>query len=162
MAALIADSFGGPISVPTLVSLSAVALVLDAVDGWVARRTGTVSSLGARFDMEVDAFLILVLSVYVARLTGDWWVLTIGAARYVFVAVGRLQPWLRGSAATAVLAQGRRGHPGHRADRRGGRSAARLVVRRPPWLGALALLAESFGRDVWWCVATAERLSRTA
>ena len=50
----------------TLVVLAAVALVLDGVDGQVARRTGTVSALGARFDMEVDAFLMLVLSVYVA------------------------------------------------------------------------------------------------
>ena len=55
--------------------------MLDAVDGQVARRTGTVSALGARFDMEVDAFLILVLSVYVAPAVG-WWVLAIGAARY--------------------------------------------------------------------------------
>ena len=38
-----------------LVALAAVALVLDAVDGRVARRTGTVSPFGARFDMEVDA-----------------------------------------------------------------------------------------------------------
>ena len=43
------------------------ALLLDRVDGEVARRTGTVSGFGAAFDMEVDAFLILVLSVYVAR-----------------------------------------------------------------------------------------------
>ena len=57
-------------AVPALVALAVVALVLDAVDGWVARRTGTTSPLGARFDMEVDAFLILVLSVYVAPSTG--------------------------------------------------------------------------------------------
>ena len=43
--------------------LSSVALALDGVDGQVARRTRTVSALGARFDMEVDAFLVLVLSV---------------------------------------------------------------------------------------------------
>ena len=79
-----------------LVALTAVALVLDAVDGWVARRTETASALGARFDMEVDAFLILVLSVYVARSAGAW-VLAIGAARYAFVAAGWLLPWLRGS-----------------------------------------------------------------
>ena len=61
--------------------LPRVALVLDRVDGLVARRTGTVSDFGARFDMEVDAFLILALSVYVARDYGGW-VLAIGAARY--------------------------------------------------------------------------------
>ena len=93
--ALVADSFGRPAPVPPLVALTAVALVLDAVDGWVARRTGTASALGARFDMEVDAFLILVLSVYVAQSVGAW-VLAIGAARYAFVAAGWLLPWLRG------------------------------------------------------------------
>src|SRR4051794_28317570 len=59
----------GPV-VATMVALTVVAVVLDGVDGRVARRTGTVSAFGARFDMEVDAFLILVLSAYVAAGTG--------------------------------------------------------------------------------------------
>ncbi|MGH3911312.1 MAG: CDP-alcohol phosphatidyltransferase family protein, partial [Pseudonocardiaceae bacterium] len=71
--------------VATLVVTATVALVLDAVDGQVARRSGTASALGARFDMEVDAFLILVLSVHVAVLVGPW-ALAIGAMRYGFVA----------------------------------------------------------------------------
>jgi hypothetical protein len=37
--------------------------------------------------MEVDAFLIMVLSVYVAR-ESCWWVLAMGLARYAFVAAG--------------------------------------------------------------------------
>lgn len=77
-----------------LVGTSAVALVLDAVDGYVARRTGTVSAFGARFDMETDAFLIAVLSVHVAPLLG-WWVLTIGAMRYAYVLAALAWPWLR-------------------------------------------------------------------
>ena len=149
VAALVVDSFSGPISVPTLVSLSAVALVLDAVDGWVARRTGTATPLGSRFDMEIDAFLILVLSLYVARLTGDWWVLTIGAARYVFVAVGWLQPWLRGSLPPRYWRKVVAATQG---------IVLTIVAADvlPPWLTttalavSLALLAESFGRDVWW------------
>src|SRR6201992_3407564 len=92
--ALVADSFAGPVPVALLVSLAAVALALDAVDGWVARRTGTASELGGHLDAEVDAFLILVLSVYVARSAGAW-VLAIGAARYAFLAAGYLFPWLR-------------------------------------------------------------------
>ena len=80
--------------VALLVSLAAVALALDAVDGWVARRTRTTGLLGARFDAEADAFLILILSVYVARSAGAW-VLAIGAARYVFLAAGWLLPWMR-------------------------------------------------------------------
>ncbi|MFM6848259.1 MAG: CDP-alcohol phosphatidyltransferase family protein [Terrabacter sp.] len=98
VAALVADSANGSTALHVLVAVSAVALVLDAVDGWVARRTGTASPMGARFDMETDAFLILVLSVQVARDLG-WWVLGIGAARYVLLLVGvagRWAPWLRG------------------------------------------------------------------
>ena len=94
VAALVADSFGEPAPVTMLVSLAALALALDAVDGWVARRTRTTATLGAHFDGEVDAFLILVLSVYVARSAGAW-VLAIGAARYAFLAAGWPLPWMR-------------------------------------------------------------------
>ena len=130
--ALVADSFAaaGP-GRACWSPLAAVALVLDAVDGWVARRTGTVSALGARFDMEVDAFLILVLSAYVADSLGGW-VLAIGLMRYAFVAAGWVLPWLRGRAAAALLAQGRRGDPGRRARGRGVRPAA-AAGRRSPW-----------------------------
>ena len=148
VAALVADSFHQPAAVTMLVSLSAAALALDAVDGWVARRTRTAGALGAQFDGEVDAFLILVLSVYVARSAGAW-VLAIGAARYVFLAVGWLLPWMRAPlpprywrkvvAATqgVVLTVAAAGvlPPAL--------TQAALVV-------AAALLAESFGRDVWW------------
>src|SRR5919106_1792528 len=65
VAALAADSFTHTTPVALFVTLAAVALWLDAVDGWVARRT-RATALGARFDGEVDAFLILALSVYVA------------------------------------------------------------------------------------------------
>jgi phosphatidylglycerophosphate synthase len=95
VAALTVESFGRQAPAAILVALAAVALALDSVDGWVARRTGTASVFGARFDMEVDAFLIVVLSVYVAREWG-WWVLALGLARYVFVAAGWVLPWLRG------------------------------------------------------------------
>lgn len=81
-----------------LVTLASVALALDLLDGVVARRTGTVSEFGARFDLEVDAFLILVLSVHVGRSLG-WWVLLIGAARYLLWAAQALVPWLRGQVA---------------------------------------------------------------
>jgi len=74
--------------------LVTVALALDWVDGRVARRTGTVSELGARLDMEVDALLILVLSWYVATEVG-WWVLGLGVARYAFAGLLWLVPPLR-------------------------------------------------------------------
>ena len=94
VAALAADSFTRDTPVALLVTLAAVALALDAADGWVARRTGTATALGARFDGEVDAFLILALSVYVAHSAGAW-VLAIGAARYLFLAGEWLLPWMR-------------------------------------------------------------------
>lgn len=95
--ALVADRFGtGAMPVRTLVVLATVALALDAVDGKVARATGTSSDLGARFDMEVDAVLVLVLSLQVATVLTPW-ALLIGGMRYAYVAASRLLPWLTGS-----------------------------------------------------------------
>jgi len=94
VAALAADSLAHETPVALLVALAAAALALDAADGWVARRTGTATPLGARFDGEVDAFLIAALSVYAAQLYGAW-VLLIGAARYLFLAGEWLLPWMR-------------------------------------------------------------------
>jgi phosphatidylglycerophosphate synthase len=94
VAALAVDSYAHDTPVALLVTLASVALVLDLVDGWVARRTGKATELGARFDGEVDAFLILALSLYIAPALG-WWVLAIGVARYVFLAGEALLPWMR-------------------------------------------------------------------
>ena len=103
--ARVADRFGtGAMPVRTLVVLASVALVLDAVDGKVARHTGTASPLGARFDMEVDAFLVLVLSVQVALMVTPW-ALVIGAMRYAFVVASWLLPWLSGSLPTRFSAK---------------------------------------------------------
>lgn len=146
---LVVASFTAPIPVVLLVGLVVPALALDAVDGWVARRTGSTSELGARFDMEVDAFLLLVLSVYVAPGLGVW-VLAIGALRYAFVVAGWMLPWMRATlpfrywrkvvtayagVALAVAASGLL--PG----------IDTLLVA-----GALLLLLESFTRDTVWLV----------
>jgi phosphatidylglycerophosphate synthase len=85
---------GVPAPPGLLAPVAGVALLLDAVDGRVARRTGSVSSLGARFDMEVDAFLILVLSIDVVPVVGGW-VLGLGLARYALGGAALLIPWLR-------------------------------------------------------------------
>src|SRR5262245_823942 len=45
-----------------LSAIAGAALLLDAADGWAARRQQMASVFGARFDMEVDAFAILVLA----------------------------------------------------------------------------------------------------
>ncbi len=95
--ALVVDGLvTGTVGVAALFVFAAVALVLDAVDGRVARGTDTVTAWGARFDMEADAALLLVLSLYVATLLGPW-VLAIGLMRYAFVAAAQVWPWLGGS-----------------------------------------------------------------
>src|SRR5262245_24068386 len=76
---------------------SSIAAILDGVDGWLARRTGMITAFGARFDMEVDALLILVLAILAWRWAkAGPWVLMSGLLRYPFVAAGRAWPWMRG------------------------------------------------------------------
>jgi phosphatidylglycerophosphate synthase len=158
VAALVADAVVGHATIPVLVTLAAVALALDAVDGQVARRTGTASALGARFDMEVDAFLILVLSVLVGRSLG-WWVVAIGAIRYGFVAAGWLLPWLRASLPSRVSRKVVASVQGIVLV-----VASAGIVTRPLTIAAvglaLALLGWSFGRDtrlLWQGRAPARR-----
>jgi phosphatidylglycerophosphate synthase len=90
--ALVVTSFAHPVSTPALVVVAGLALALDGVDGQVARRTGCTTALGARFDMEIDAFLILVLSVYAGDRFG-WWTVAIGAFRYLLAAASWSLPW---------------------------------------------------------------------
>jgi phosphatidylglycerophosphate synthase len=134
--------------VALLVAVASVALALDLVDGWIARRTRTATAFGARFDGEVDAFLILALSVYVAPDYGAW-VLLIGAARYLFLIGEWLLPWMRAplpprrwrklvAAAQGVVLTV---------------AASGVLAHRPTQalLGAaLALLVASMAECVWW------------
>ena len=78
-----------------LLALSAVAAGLDGVDGHFARRSGMSSAFGARFDMEVDALLIMALAILAWQhgKAGSW-VLLSGLLRYAFVAAGWLLPWV--------------------------------------------------------------------
>lgn len=129
---------------------AAVILAFDGVDGWLARRQELASAFGARFDMEVDALLILVLSALALGLgKAGPWVLAIGLMRYAFVGVGRLVPTL----AAPLPASGRR------------RAVCALVIAvlalllAPPLAPpvstllaavALAALTASFAADVAW------------
>jgi phosphatidylglycerophosphate synthase len=148
VAALVADSFARPVPVAVLTGLAAVALLLDAVDGRIARRTGTVSAVGARFDMEVDSVLVLLLALYTARALGAWVVL-LGCVHYGLLLARRLLPWLREptpprywckvvaavqGVVLTVTAAGVLPEP-----------VAVLAL-----VGVAALLVESFGREVWW------------
>ncbi|MBB5953602.1 phosphatidylglycerophosphate synthase [Saccharothrix tamanrassetensis] len=138
--ALVVDGGGTTV----LVVFASVALALDFVDGRVARRTGTASPLGARFDMEVDAFLILVLSVQVAFAFGPW-VLAIGAMRYVFVAASWVAPWLCGELPPSFARKAVAAVQGVVLVA----AASGIVPFAAVLVGlALAALAWSFGRDV--------------
>lgn len=132
------------------IAFATVSLLLDGVDGAVARRTGTSTRFGARYDMELDAFLMLALSVLVwqSGRTGAWVVL-IGTLRYLFVAGGWLAPALRAELPPSLrrkvvcVVQG-----------------VGLLVALAPVIPAalapvaagvaLALLVGSFGADVRW------------
>lgn len=132
---------------PLVAAVAGVSLALDALDGYVARRRGSTAR-GARFDMESDALLIALLALAVAPTVG-WWVLSIGAARYVFARAGLALPWLTAplppstarktvaavqGVALAVTASGLLPVP-----------AAQVVCA-----AASAALAWSFGRDTRW------------
>lgn len=80
----------------TVLGISVVALTLDGLDGWLARRAGLTSAFGARLDMEVDAVFALILAV-VAFQTGKagLWILLLGTMRYAFVLAGLVWPRLR-------------------------------------------------------------------
>jgi phosphatidylglycerophosphate synthase len=79
-----------------VVGSGTVIMVLDGLDGWIARRTGTSTPFGALLDMETDAFLMLVLSTLVwAEGRAGVWVLLIGAMRYLFVGASFVLPALR-------------------------------------------------------------------
>ncbi len=127
-----------------------LAALLDGVDGWVARRTRSESAFGARFDMEIDAAFVLVLSILVYQLDkAGAWVLLSGLLRYLFIAAGFVVPRLRATLPPSI-----------RRRVICAIQVAALVVCLAPAMpskaglfaaaGALVLLTLSFGRDVAW------------
>jgi phosphatidylglycerophosphate synthase len=133
-----------------LVALAVAAVALDGVDGRVARRRNEASAFGARFDMETDALLMLVLAALVwwHDKTGVW-ILAAGLLRYLFVLGSFVWRWLerplppsRRRQAVCVL------------------QTVSLIAAfapgvLPPWSSALALaglllLVWSFALDVVW------------
>jgi len=140
----------------TVFLAAAIALVMDGIDGWLARRRHEASSFGERFDMAADtAFTItLGLSLWGFGLTGAW-VLAIGLLRPAYLALGHWRPELRTPLAPSRL--------------RKLLCAAALCLLvaalAPPLAGAAPLLAMaalatlllSFGRDVWHLEASSCR-----
>ena len=77
------------------VVVATIAACLDALDGPLARAHGTSSEFGARFDMETDALMVLVLSLLVLRFgKAGPWILAAGLMRYGFVFAACLWPML--------------------------------------------------------------------
>lgn len=77
-------------------ALASSVLLLDGLDGWLARRCRCASAFGARFDLETDALLVLVLCA-LAWQSGQAgaWVMLSGAMRYLFALVQHIWPRLR-------------------------------------------------------------------
>ena len=131
-------------------AVALLALALDGVDGWLARRESRVSAFGARFDMEVDSALalILALNAWASGTTGAI-VLLIGLPRFAFASAAWALPWL-----------------GRPAPERFSRKAVcvlqlgtLIALQLPPVAADLAnpvvavvalALLWSFGRDILW------------
>ena len=88
-----------PPSVPTW-SLGVATLVifaLDGLDGTVAKRRGETSEFGAYFDMETDAYFVLLVGIALfERGRYGAWILIAGLLRYAYVLVLALVPARRG------------------------------------------------------------------
>ena len=130
--------------------VATIALSLDGVDGFLARRSGLASAFGARFDMEVDAALALLLSLLaLGSGKAGYEVLLLGVMRYAFVAAAWGLPWMAkglpdkfGRKVVCVI-----------------QIAALIALQTPVVSGTLALIITygaigallwSFGRDVLW------------
>ena len=153
LVALAAGVIGYPATPEVLwvvIGLVGVMGALDGLDGWLARRTAMESAFGARFDMETDALLVLVLSVLVwQHEKAGAWVLVCGLMRYGFVAAGWLLPWL-----ARPLRSTWRGKAVAVGQLVGLGVALAPVVPAPQSAiaaaGALTALAWSFAIDVMW------------
>lgn len=135
----------------TVVWVGALAWALDGVDGYVARRTGTVTDHGAVLDSGVDGALVLVLAVALAPVAP--WAL-IGGLLYPAFLLGQVwrPAW-------------RRMLP-HRTARRlaGGTLTGTLVVGAAPFWSAgtvracvalaITWVVWSFAVDVRWLERT--------
>ena len=121
---------------------------LDGADGFLARRTGTISSFGANFDMETDALLVQVAVLRLAQAgrLGPW-ILLPGLYRYLYAMASSVLSGSRGDAPRSRL----------------GRYAFAVMVGSialslwpcEPIHGAVAMAATalvtvSFARSTWW------------
>ncbi|TQM95299.1 phosphatidylglycerophosphate synthase [Ornithinimicrobium humiphilum] len=144
VAALVA---GEPARTWPVVWLCIAGWALDGVDGWVARRTGTVSERGALFDSGADGVLVLVLSL--VHVPGAPWALLGGLLWPLFVLVQTVRPAWRRTLPHSV-----------RRKLAGGTLTGTLAIAGAPFWPeaavqvavalAVALVTWSFAVDVRW------------
>lgn len=79
-----------------VIGIATVALSLDGVDGFLARRQRLASRFGAGFDMEVDSLFGLVLAALATLGPAGPLALALGLPRYLFGAAAVPLPWLSG------------------------------------------------------------------
>ncbi len=73
------------VSKEVLFGIMTCAVLLDILDGFLARKYGHTSIFGQYFDMEVDAFFVLLMCFYYFQYQEiGWWILIPGVLRYVF------------------------------------------------------------------------------
>ena len=142
----------GPIPLPSweLAILAGGILALDGLDGFLARRQGTVSAFGARFDVEVDAAFALVLCclIWKSEVAGAS-IFALGLFRYVFVLAAVFEPRLRAPLPPSMLRKAI-------CVLQIGTLCLLLVPVLPGWAAvglqvtATVALVWSFGRDVFW------------
>lgn len=79
-------------------------LLLDGLDGWLARKNGQTSSFGTKFDMEVDSLFAIVLSLLAWQSDKvGWWVLLLGLPRPLFIVAAWLEPRLKAPLPDSML-----------------------------------------------------------
>lgn len=77
-----------------IIAILVFVLILDGFDGYLARKFKTHSELGGSFDMETDAFFIVLLSVIIySRGLVSWWILIPGFLRYFYVVLMAILGW---------------------------------------------------------------------
>lgn len=100
LVAALAASIGEPLSDANarawcVVLVATTAALLDAVDGPLARADGLASEFGARFDMETDALLVMVLCLLVFHFDkAGVWILAAGLMRYLFLLATHGWAWM--------------------------------------------------------------------
>ena len=146
----------GPIPLPSweMAILAGGILALDGLDGFLARRQGTVSAFGARFDVEVDSAFALILCclIWKSDVAGAS-IFALGLLRYVFVVAAAFEPRLRAPLPPSMLRKAI-------CVLQIGTLCLLLVPVLPEPVAvalqatATAALVWSFGRDVIWLVRT--------